>query len=122
MLGDLLKKNIPHVVWSAAFLLALLICFKIYKFIRIANLDKNYREMDASGNLLKQGHNRSIWDYSFFPGLSRLWHQSEWQSAIAILILLIMLIAYLWTKDEALLSVLGINFGVVVGMMIRTKS
>jgi hypothetical protein len=93
--------------------------FKIYKFKKMTELDKAWRKYHENGQIAQEGMTRNIWDYSFFPGISRLWYQSEWQTAVAMLILLFLLCLYLYTKDDKLFTLLGLNFGIVIGMMIK---
>jgi len=122
MLTSLLQENATHIIWAVAVIIIILIAFKIFKFYRITGLDKNHKEFGPEGNFLKEGHNRPIWDYHFFPGLSRIWHQGEWQVAAAATLILIFLFAYLYTKDRLLANLLQITLGVVIGVMIERKS
>jgi len=122
MLTSLLQENTTHIIWAVAVIIIILIAFKIFKFYRITGLDKNHKEFGPEGNILKEGHNRPIWDYHFFPGLSRIWHQGEWQVAAAATLILIFLFAYLYTKDRLLANLLQITLGVVIGVMIERKS
>ena len=119
MLKNLLEQNITHIIWAITIVVLVLILFKIWKFYRITDLDKNYKKTDLQGNVIQNCRTRNIWDYHFFPGLSRMWHSSEWQEAAGITLLLIFLGAYLYTRDQSILFVLGVNFGVVFGMQIQ---
>ena len=115
---QLIKQHFSTSIICFTILIGGLIAFKFYKFKKLIALDMGLKIYE-NGNLSQEGKARNIWDYSFFPGLSRLWHQSEWQTALAIFILLFLLCIYLYTKDDKLYNLLGLNFGVVIGMMIK---
>ena len=115
---QLIEQHFSTVIICLTILLAGLIAFKIYKFKRLIDLDKGCKKYE-NGQLAQEGRARNVWDYSFFPGLSRLWHQSEWQTALAMFILLFLFCIYLYTKDDKLFYLLGLNFGVVIGMMLK---
>lgn len=118
---QLIEQHFPTTIICFTVLIGGLIVFKFYKFKKLIELDMGWKKYEG-GNLSQERRARNIWDYSFFPGLSRLWHQSEWQTALAIFILLFLLCIYLYTKDDKLYNLLGLNFGVVIGMMIQRKS
>ena len=122
MLTSLFQQNTNLIIWLIAVIIIILIGFKIWKFYKITDLDKNYKKFDHERNILEEGHNRPIWDYHFFPGLSRIWHQGEWQVAAAATLILIFLFAYLYTKDSLLANLLQITLGVVIGVMIERKN
>jgi len=116
---QIIQQHFGILVVCVTVLLLFLIAFKIYKFHTIAELDKAWKKFHDNGQLAEQVYCRHIWDYHFFPGLSRLWHQSEWQIAVATFVLLLLLCLYFYTKDDKLFTLLGLNFGIVIGMMIR---
>jgi len=116
-----IQENMATIIISVSVLLLVLISFKIYKFKKLCDLDEKYKTWDNEGHQVKEGLGRNIWDYSFFPGISRLWHQSEWQTATAMLILGLLILVYIYTKDINLLNLLGVNLGIVVGMLVKRK-
>jgi len=115
---QLIEQHFSTIIICFTILIGGLIVFKVYKFKMLIALDMGWKKYE-NGNLSQECRARNIWDYSFFPGLSRLWHQSEWQTALAMFILLFLLFIYLYTKDDKLYNLLGLNFGVVIGMMIK---
>jgi len=115
----IMQQNFVAILICITIILSILIGFKIYKFNKLVELDKAFKEYYENGQIKQEVHKRPIWDYHFFPGLSRLWHQSEWQIAVAMIIMIFLLCLYLYTKDNKLFTLLGLNFGVIVGMMIK---
>jgi predicted acyltransferase len=119
VLTQLLQNNASQLIWSVTAIVILLIGFKIWKFYRISEIDKNYKKFDPQGNIIEQGRPRNIWDYHFFPGISQLWHRGEWQAAVAATLILAFLVAYLYTRDPLLGQLLNITLGVVIGYLIH---
>ena len=119
MLKTLIEQNFIHIIWAITIILLVLILFKIWKFYQITTLDKNYKKTDLKGNVIQHSRTRNIWDYHFFPGLSRLWHQSEWQVAGAASLILVFVFLWLYTRNDTVLNLIGINFGLVIGMMLE---
>jgi hypothetical protein len=116
---DIINQNPLLFFISTVIIIALLIFFKIYKFKKLIDADMRYRRFE-NGQLVQEGYPRHIWDYNFFPGISRLWHASEWQQALSIFTLIIIILIYLYSNDEKLINLIGINFGVVIGMSLRS--
>ena len=98
------------------------ICKNIWKFKRIIENDKAFRKYNNDGKIIQEVYNRPIWDYHFFPGLSKVWHMSQWQPLLAIVILVFLLVLYLFIKDDKLLNLVSVNLGTALGMMIRQKT
>jgi len=121
MLKNLIEQNMTLMIGAITLLLLVLIIFKIWKFYRITDLDKNYKKVDDKENVIQCGRTRNIWDYHFFPGLSRLWHQGEWQVAGAASLILVFIFLWLYTRNDTILNMIGINFGVVIGMMLEKQ-
>lgn len=119
MLKNLIEQNMSFMIGAITLLLLVLIIFKIFKFYRITDLDKNYKKVDDKGNVIQHSRTRNIWDYHFFPGLSKLWHQGEWQVAGAASLILFFAFLWLYTKNDTILNMIGINFGLVIGMMLK---
>lgn len=114
----------PHLGKIIVFVMCLIGGLTIYKFWKCRNLfelDKQFKRYNDKGEIIQETRSRNIWDYNFFPGLSKLWHISEWQILVAMVILLLLLILYLFRKDNALLNLLSVNFGILLGMMIMIK-
>jgi len=108
--------------WVVLYLTVLLVAIiKIYKFNKMIEIDKNFKQYSENGQLLQEGHLRNVWDYSFFPGLSKIWLQSEWQNLVAMVSVFTILILYLVTKDQLFRDLLSVNFGVVIGMLLEGK-
>lgn len=111
-----------YMAWIIGFIFAIifvLVIYKIYKFHKLIEYDRLYKKYNDNGQIIEETRTRNIWDYNFFPGLSKVWHFSGWQFLVAILILLFVILMYAFTKDEKLFDILGLNLGVILGMMIR---
>ncbi len=113
---------------SIAFVLAIVgVCFlatcgyRMYALNKMAESDRSCRTYRENGNLAQEGKTRNVWDYSLVPGLSRLWHSSEWQLATAEALLVGLIVLYVILEDDNLFNLLGINFGVVIGMLLQKK-
>jgi hypothetical protein len=98
--------------------ITLIVAFKMWKVRRMMELDRAYKRYE-NGQLVEDGRTRSVWDYNFFPGLSKVWHMSQWQPLIAILTLVILALAFMFTKDERIGGIVGVNLGVVLGMLLK---
>ena len=120
-MNQFIQQNSVVIIIAFAVIVLVLIGYKIYKFKKVTELDRAYKKYHENGQVSQEGRSRNIWDYSFFPGLSRLWHQSEWQAAVAMSILVFLLCLYLYTTDDKLFTLLGLNLGIVLGMMIKRK-
>jgi len=108
--------------WMALCLtVVIVVLIKIYKFNKMIELDKSVKRYGENGQLIQEGYPRNVWDYSFFPGLSKIWFQSEWQNLVAMVCVFAILILYLVTKDQLFRDLLGVNFGVVLGMLLEGK-
>lgn len=116
-----LNQNATHIVWAATtiIVIGILVFFKIWKLHNVFENDRIFKKTDLKGNMIQEGKTRDIWDTNLFPGLSRIWHKSEWQEAAGMMLMLIFLSAYLYTKDQSILFVLGVNFGVLIGTQIQ---
>lgn len=117
---EAIQQHIGKIIAFGCFLITVLTFFKIWKVRKLIELDKLYRKCRDNGQIIEETRTRNIWDYNFFPGMSKLWHFSGWQVLVAMVILLFLLLAYSFTKDDRLLNLLGVNFGIVLGMMIKT--
>ena len=104
-------------LWLLGLLTAVTV-FKIWKIRRMMQLDKEYKAY-KDGNLVTDGRSRNVWDYNFFPGMSKAWHMSEWQPLLAVAILLLLILVYVFTNEEKVLGFLGVNLGVILGMMLN---
>jgi uncharacterized integral membrane protein len=125
-MGETLEQHIGWIIVLVAILalwilglLTYIIYFKIRKIKDLMELDEKHEEHNSNGQLIVKGRTRNVWDYNFFPGLSKLWHFSGWQVLVAMVILLVLLLVYCFTKDSTLLNLLGVNFGIILGMMIQ---
>jgi len=129
MLKDLILQNPIHIIWAATVILVALIIllfvfishyfkYRKYRIEKIVENDKNYKLTKPDGKV-QEGVNRNIWDYAPLPGFSRLLHQPEWPIIFAASLILIFVFLWLYTRDNAILNLLGINLGVVIGMMIQ---
>ena len=116
----LIQNNFPHIAWSFSIIIILLILHKWWKIREIIKIDKNYKETNSKGDVIKHGHPRNIWDYSFFPGLGNLFYGSQWQVLLAATLILIFFFTYLYTKNNAIFNLLQISFGVAIGMMLES--
>ena len=117
----LFEQNMSYIICSGTILLVILIAFKIYKFRRLIDQDAKYKKTDKTGNIIQETYPRPIWDYNFFPGISKLWHRSESQTLLAMLFMALLLVLYVITRADGLLNLLAINFGAFIGMMIKWK-
>lgn len=102
---------------------AIIACVK-YQYFKIKTMtdnDTKYKKYNEQGQLYQEGNVRPVWDYSFFPELSRLWHKGEWPELVAAVLLVTLLTIYLFTKDQEILKLLGINFGVLIGTLIKAE-
>ena len=118
---EAIREYMGWIIGVVSVLIAGSFIYKIYKFRKIIELDKSYKEYNNEGKIIRETRTRNIWDYHFFPGLSRLWHASEWQTAVVMAVLLVVFVVYLFTKDDKLFNLLGLNFGLVLGMMIKER-
>lgn len=118
---EYLNNHIDTMIICVAILTIIMIVYKAYRFHKITELDRSWRKYHENGNLAEEIHRRPIWDYSYFPGVSKAWHQSKWQTLIAIFVLLFILILYLYTDNEKLINLLSMNLGIVLGMMINDR-
>jgi hypothetical protein len=119
MLEAAIAENMGIIIVGIGILLLVLIVFKIYKFRRIVDLDRSFKKWGENGKPCQDGNPRNIWDYHFFPGISRLWHSSEWQDAIVLSILVGLFVIYLFTKDTLVSHLLTVNFGAIIGMFVK---
>jgi uncharacterized integral membrane protein len=118
---EAIKEYTGWIIGIVAVVIVGLIIYKIYKFHKLIELDKLYKKYNNEGILIQEARTRNIWDYHFFPGFSRLWHASEWQTAVVMAVLVVLFVIYLFTKDDKLFNLLGVNFGLVLGMMIKNR-
>jgi hypothetical protein len=58
MLKNIFEQNMDLVIGAITILLLVLIIFKIWKFYRITNLDRNYKKVDDEGNVIQNGRKR----------------------------------------------------------------
>ena len=122
MLKNILEQNFVHFVWSITIILLALIAFKIYKFWKISEIDKNYEKYNDNNKLLEKGNLRNIWDYSFFPGISRLWFKDAGTyTALILLVLFFLGTLYLITRNDTVLQFLGINVGAFFGAVFKQQ-
>lgn len=124
MAADIVRQNAVLITLLVFGLLGV-ICYLFFRFSRdklkmVREIDMNYKEYDGqTGHVIKEGHPRNIWDYSSFPGISRVVHKMEWQTALALVLLFILFLLYFYTKERVLLDLVEINFGIMVGTLIK---
>jgi hypothetical protein len=123
MFERLLQEHFSVVIIIVGCLLLATIVYRGFKFNQIIKTDRAWKKYDpATGNLIEEIHKRPIWDYHIFPGLSKLFHNREWKELFAMILLCVLLFLYLYLKDDKILNLLGINFGVIIGMMIKKSN
>lgn len=83
------------------------------------DIDEKVKIYYENGNLKQEGRGRDRWDYNIFGGLTRMWHKSEWQEFIGIVLLTVFLVIYLLKNDPAFLQLININVGVIFGMQVN---
>ena len=122
MIKEIIEQNIGQIIWAVVILILGFGGLHIYKIRKIIDSDKSYKKINENGQLIEEGHLRSIWDYSIFPGLTKLWFdKAGWQTALALFAFVLLLIVYLFTRENILLNILGINLGVFFGMMLKKE-
>jgi hypothetical protein len=50
-----------------------------------------------------------------------LWHKKEWQLIVAVVFMAILLVLFLVTSKQEFLNLLGVNFGIIIGTLIKTE-
>jgi len=121
IMKELILDKFAYFFWGIVVIVVGVYIYQFYKFKRVIDLDNKYKRFNDAGQLLEDGHIRAIYDYSFFPEFSRLWHKKEWQLAIATLFLAILFVTYLFTDKQEILNLLGINFGILIGTLIKVE-
>jgi len=103
----------------ATYIIIRIIHFKIRKIRDLMKLDGQHEEYSPDSKLKVKGRTRDIWDYNFFPGMSKKWHFEGWKFLVAIGLVLIFLLLYMFTRDDTLSRLLGLNVGLLLGMLIK---
>lgn len=121
-MNDLSNYNITLIIILSFILIFSFIIIHLYKFKKIIEIDNNIKETDKEGNIIKQGRSRNIWDYKFFPGLSKLILGAEWHKTVILFLLVILFFLYLKTHDELFKTLLITDFGIIIGAIIEKSS
>jgi hypothetical protein len=110
-----------QIFWGFVIIVIVRYIYQFYKIKKIIEIDSKYKKYNDQGQLIEDGHVRPIWDYSFFPSYSRLWHKKEWQLIVAVVFMAILLVLFLVTSKQEFLNLLGVNFGIIIGTLIKTE-
>ena len=118
----ILEKYFAHMIWAVVILCVFFLSCHIYKFRRIIDLDKSYKKTVKKSNseeTHEEGHPRNIWDYKFFPGLSKIFIYGRWENGAIMLLMLVLISVYLITWNDLLKTLMVANFGVIIGKMVQ---
>ena len=99
------------------FISSLLFSQRIYKLKRMFENDAKYEEHNDQG-IIKKGYRRNVWDLSLFPAISKLFFEKDWKIFVACFLLIIFLALYLLTKEQWLVDLVKVNFGLIIGALV----
>ncbi|MFH1363880.1 MAG: hypothetical protein ABIH45_06715 [Candidatus Omnitrophota bacterium] len=109
------------IVIGIATIIFVCVRYQYFKIKTMAENDSRFKKFNEQGQPIQEGVNRPVWDYSFFPEYSRLWHKGEWPQFVAAVLLVTLLTIYLFTQNQEILKLLGINFGILIGTLIKVE-
>jgi cbb3-type cytochrome oxidase subunit 3 len=87
---------------------------------RIIEADANYEKREDGKT--EKGHVRNVWDYSFFPGFSRVLFRADWKILLAILLLIFLAVLYGIFREKEILDLLKVNVGAVIGTLVGGRT
>ena len=92
-----------------------------YKLKRMFDNDSKHEEHYENGTIKRKVHPRNIWDLSICPPFSSLFFRKDWKIAIAVYLLVLFIILYLFTKEQWFAELVKVNFGLVIGALVGKK-
>ena len=112
---------------TSALLCILFIMFCLYFLLHFYTLkrmfdnDSKFEERFENGTIKSKSYHRNIWDLSIFPPLSKLFFTKDWKFAIAVYLLVLFLVLYVFTKEQWFAELVKVNFGLVIGALVGKR-
>jgi hypothetical protein len=78
-------------------------------------------ELFENGKIKQKSYHRNIWDLSLSPALSKLYFTKDWKFAIAVYLLVLFLVLYVFTKEQWFAELVKVNFGLVIGALLGKR-
>lgn len=117
-----ISQNLAPVLLCLLFImLCLYFLLHFYTLKRMFDNDSKFEERYENGEIKSKSYHRNIWDLSFFPPLSKLFFTKDWKFAMAVYLLVLFLVLYVFTKEQWFAELVKVNFGLVIGALVGKK-